>query len=345
MGRHTGPSTLQRWWMARGRRGAAGAVSPRGIGRRGWRALVPVGLGVAAAGTYAAVVLIGHPGAGAAHVRSRPATTTPVATAAQGRKRPATAATSAFAAAQGASPTPLPALSVAHTATGHAASEAAVQADRTPQVTVRRGSASTPAAQAVSGRVASTSSSATSTSTIGSTHAKAATGVSAPASQGHGSASGVRTPPSAVTMGVTGRTAAAAPPVLIPPVVGRVLSGFGWQYSKVFGDWQEHTGVDLAARVGQMAVSPGAGQVLAVVHDRLWGWVVSIGLDRGYSTNVSGLASVQVRFGQAVQAGTPLGAVGDAPPAEAGLAPHVFWQLFAGARALDPQLATSAVAR
>lgn len=126
------------------------------------------------------------------------------------------------------------------------------------------------------------------------------------------------------------------PPALQAPVTGAVLAAFGWAYSPVFADWQEHAGVDLASPVGGTAVAPGAGVVLQVRQDTLWGWVVSIDLGGGYSTNVSGLERVSVHAGQAVRAGEPIGTVGAAPPAEADLAPHVFWQLFAGATPLNP---------
>ena len=328
MGRHTGPSTLQRWWMwARGWRAV--------VGRRGWRALIPVGLGLAAAGAYAVVGLLGH--GGTRSVPSRPATARPTATATSSHASVSTSANASFAARRSAAPTPLPAVGTRQGSQG----TDAVSPSATPAAVHPSGRSATGAGGG-RGTGASTASRATTrvntaaTTAASQENAGAAAGGTSPATSTRGSAS--------AAAAVTGRTAAAPPPVLIPPVVGRVLSGFGWQYSKVFGDWQEHTGVDLAARVGQTAVAPGAGQVLAVHHDSLWGWVVSIGLDRGYSTNVSGLASVQVRVGQAVQPGTPLGAVGEAPPAEAGLAPHVFWQVFAGSRALDPELATARAA-
>ena len=126
------------------------------------------------------------------------------------------------------------------------------------------------------------------------------------------------------------------PPTLQPPVPGPVLAGFGWAYSQVFGDWQEHTGVDLGATVGAAVAAPGPGVVLAVRQDHLWGWVVSIALDHGYSTNVSALGTVVVRAGEAVRTGQEIGTVAASPPAEGLLPPHVLWQVFAGARPLNP---------
>ncbi len=128
------------------------------------------------------------------------------------------------------------------------------------------------------------------------------------------------------------------PPSLEPPVSGAVIQGFGWAYSAVFGDWQQHTGIDLAVQPGQRIVAPGAGVVAAVRQDSLWGSVVSIVLDHGYSTNLSPFARVDVKVGQPVQVGTPLGTAAGSSPAEATLPAHVFWQLFAGTRSIDPSV-------
>lgn len=126
------------------------------------------------------------------------------------------------------------------------------------------------------------------------------------------------------------------PPSLDPPVSGGVLQGFGWAYSDVFGDWQQHTGIDLRAQAGENILSPGAGVVSSIRQDALWGTVVSIAMDHGYSTNVSPFAHVNVQVGQAVQAGTPLGTATGASSAEITLPAHVFWQVFANTRPIDP---------
>jgi biotin carboxyl carrier protein len=127
-----------------------------------------------------------------------------------------------------------------------------------------------------------------------------------------------------------------AVPGMVPPVSGKLLSGFGWAYSPVFADWQEHTGVDLAVGIGQAVRAPASGVVLAVRHDPLWGWVVSLSLPHGYSTNISGLARVAVHVGQHLGQGEILGEAGASPPAESNLAPHVFWQVFDGRTPVNP---------
>ncbi len=177
-------------------------------------------------------------------------------------------------------------------------------------------------------------------------------GTSAAAAQGQGTSAAAQS--SAVVNSAQASTAAsgtsagsppreaptAAPPALMPPVPGPVLAPFGWAYSPVFADWQEHTGVDLAADVGDAVHAPAAGLVTAVRQDSLWGLVISLALNGTYSTNVSGLAHAAVRPGDRVVQGQLLGEVGPPPPAEGNLPAHVFWQLFSGLRPLDP-MATS----
>jgi murein DD-endopeptidase MepM/ murein hydrolase activator NlpD len=128
----------------------------------------------------------------------------------------------------------------------------------------------------------------------------------------------------------------AAIPDLQAPVDGPVLAGFGWSYSPVFRDWQEHTGVDLGAAPGTAVRAPADGVVVAVRDDPLWGWVVSLALPGGYTANVSGLGAVRVAKGAHVAAGAPLGTVGASPPAESDLPPHVLWQVFRGDVPVDP---------
>ena len=153
-------------------------------------------------------------------------------------------------------------------------------------------------------------------------------------------ASGTGTGPSRSGSGSaaqSGGVPEAPPPQMEPPVPGGVLAPFGWAFSTVFGAWQEHTGVDLAADVGARVGAPAAGVVTAVRSDPLWGWVVSLALNGTYSTNISALGTVVVAKGQTVSAGAELGTVGASPPAEANLPSHVFWQLFAGTRPLNPE--------
>lgn len=168
-----------------------------------------------------------------------------------------------------------------------------------------------------------------------------ASGSAGHASPGAGAASGGGTQGRSGGTLPLSPTLAAQVPGLQAPLQGTVLSPFGWSFSPVFRDWQEHTGVDLAAGMGDPVGAPADGVVLAARDDALWGWVVSIALAQGHSSNLSGLGSVAVAAGEYVRAGQTVGTVGPSPPAEGDLPPHVFWQVFDGTTPVNP-LATTA---
>lgn len=174
---------------------------------------------------------------------------------------------------------------------------------------------------------------------LGTPHAKTVTAKASTAITGPSASPAATVSPGPVTANAvpSGSSTTASAPAWVAPVPGEVVLGFGWAYSSILGDWQLHTGVDLAAEVGEQAVAPAAGKVVSVRQDPLWGWVVSIVLpDQIYSTNVSALESAQVKVGQQVKAGQAIGLVGPAPPAEANLGPHVFWQTFDGVDPVAP---------
>lgn len=289
----------QATWAARGA-GARASVPP---GRRIVReATLALGLAAAAAGVYGLMFVLARPA-----VPQRPPVSAPTrrGRAAAAPARTAAVSTTVARLAPGAAVTPPAAQSVAAQGPARAVS-ATVAPARAP-------GASAGASQAGARPQG------------GATVAPSATTAHSPgAAQSAGTAAGQSTGP------------VSPPPPLRTPVVGAVLAGFGWGYSPVFKDWQEHTGIDLAAPVGAAVAAPAAGVVLATRADRLWGWVVSIALGDGYSTNVSALASISVHPGQALRPGQTIGVVGASPPAEANLRPHVFWQLFAGSRPIDP---------
>lgn len=227
----------------------------------------------------------------------------------------ATAPASSVSAGASLTPPPVPQSSTTASSSGTASSKA---------------TASTPSAS--TGRSGHSSARASTTSVRTSGNAAAsATGASSGGSQ---TASGSLPPPSGSASGTA--VPEAPPPALTAPVAGTLLAPFGWAFSSVFDAWQEHTGVDLAASVGQPVAAPAAGVVTGVRSDALWGWVVSIALNSTYSTNLSALGKVSVHKGETVAPGQTIGTVGASPPAEANLPPHVFWQLFAGAHALNP---------
>ncbi len=342
MARHARPSTAQRLWSGASKGLSAWAARARvvrtpgkhernGTGRGGRDRQLVVAAVVAAAAVYGAFFVLGRPAgrvpppqetAAARHTRAK------AARAVSGAAHVVTATS-----VPDGQPTPPPVIGSAGVAA--AGGPGGSPAHTAGAGAVKMGSAAaTPAGHASASRPSSAP------------RAAAGHRPAAPSTPGGGTAAGQRTSgtpsrtqgsrrPTAAAVRVASALRAVAPGIR-PPVAGALLAGFGWAYSPVFSDWQEHTGVDLAAAVGDPVTAPARGVVLAVRHDPLWGWVVSLALPGGYSTNLSALGSATVHAGQKVRAGQALGRVGLSPPAEGNLAPHVFWQVFDGTSPINP---------
>lgn len=94
------------------------------------------------------------------------------------------------------------------------------------------------------------------------------------------------------------------------PVAGRLLTGFG---NGAAGQ-AESRGLSIAARPGAQAVVPGAGRVAFAGPYQGYGAIVIIEHGGGWTSLVTGLATLNVRVGQTVIAGTPLGQAGPGRP-------------------------------
>lgn len=94
------------------------------------------------------------------------------------------------------------------------------------------------------------------------------------------------------------------------PVAGRLLAGFG---NGAAGQTQSR-GLAIAARAGAQAVAPGAGRVAFAGPYQGYGAIVIIEHGGGWTSLVTGLARLDVRVGQTVIAGTPLGQAGPGRP-------------------------------
>ena len=108
---------------------------------------------------------------------------------------------------------------------------------------------------------------------------------------------------------VTQSTVGLAPSPYLLPVAGRTVRGFG-----VPGDTGISNGVTLAPRPGAQVVSPAAGRVAFAGPYRGYGRIVIVEHDRGWTTLLTGLARVDVRVGDRLVAGAPLGVAGQGRP-------------------------------
>jgi septal ring factor EnvC (AmiA/AmiB activator) len=106
------------------------------------------------------------------------------------------------------------------------------------------------------------------------------------------------------------QSAAGPPPTpYLLPVAGRTVAGFG-----VSGDTGTSNGITLAPRGGAQVVAPAAGRVAFAGPYRGYGRIVIVEHDGGWTSLVTGLARVDVRVGDRLVAGAPLGVAGQGQP-------------------------------
>jgi septal ring factor EnvC (AmiA/AmiB activator) len=102
----------------------------------------------------------------------------------------------------------------------------------------------------------------------------------------------------------------AAAPAFILPVQGRLIAGFGGMVPGM----PASRGIMLGASGGAQAIAPGAGRIAFAGPYRGYGTIVIIDHGNGWTSLVTGLAQLDVRVGQDVLAGSPIGAAGPVRP-------------------------------
>jgi septal ring factor EnvC (AmiA/AmiB activator) len=108
------------------------------------------------------------------------------------------------------------------------------------------------------------------------------------------------------------QASATAPPApYLLPVTGRTVLGFGARPSE---GALPSRGLTLAPRPGAQVVAPAAGRVAFAGPYRGYGWIVIVEHPGGWTSLVTGLARTDVRVGQRLVAGAPLGVAAAASP-------------------------------
>ncbi len=80
--------------------------------------------------------------------------------------------------------------------------------------------------------------------------------------------------------------------------------------SKTMGDWRTHNGVDIAAENGTVVRSMAKGIVTEIKNDEMYGTVVRIEHENGYTALYCGLSpTTSVKVGDEVDAGNLIGSV------------------------------------
>jgi len=124
------------------------------------------------------------------------------------------------------------------------------------------------------------------------------------------------------------------------PVTGEVISRFSVDelvFNSTMQDWRVHTGVDIAASVGSLVSSIGAGYVEDVYFDEMMGTTVVI--NHGNETRSvykNLMESANVAIGDDVEAGQTIAAVGKTADAEYSDAPHLHFEVIRAGAQIDP---------
>ncbi|MGZ3250401.1 MAG: murein hydrolase activator EnvC family protein [Croceibacterium sp.] len=106
-----------------------------------------------------------------------------------------------------------------------------------------------------------------------------------------------------------GSTAGPPPSPYFLPVAGRTVTGFG-----VAGASGVSSGLTLAPRPGAQVVAPAGGRVAFAGPYRGYGRIVIVEHEGGWTSLVTGLARVDVRVGDRLVGGAPLGVAGQGQP-------------------------------
>ncbi len=120
------------------------------------------------------------------------------------------------------------------------------------------------------------------------------------------------------------------------PVRGPVVGHFGPEKHPRFGTTTLNNGVDIQAPAGTSVMSAGKGRVDYVSQDYgTFGAIVVLNHGDGYYTLYGHLSEILVTQGQEVQAGQPVGRVGDSGTSLKGTVLH--FEVRKGGQALNPE--------
>lgn len=121
----------------------------------------------------------------------------------------------------------------------------------------------------------------------------------------------------AVQTGTTVSPEPTAGGALVYPVGKIILKDYSGEtpvFSKTFGDWRVHSGIDFAADKGATVKAMAGGVVKEVYEDDMLGTTVVIEHNGGFVACYSGLGkTTMVKAGDGVDAGDVIGSVNDVP--------------------------------
>lgn len=123
-------------------------------------------------------------------------------------------------------------------------------------------------------------------------------------------------------------------------LVGEVTCAFSADElveNKTFGDWRTHSGVDIAAEIGDTVSVIADGTVSAVIDDPMMGKTVVVNHINGYASTYSNLESeVLCAVGDELKLGDAIGTVGNTAVAELLEPTHLHLELTLDQEQIDP---------
>lgn len=134
--------------------------------------------------------------------------------------------------------------------------------------------------------------------------------------------------------------AAVLPDPVVMPLDGEIVTAFSMDtlvYNATLADWRTHDGIDISAEAGTGVLAAAAGTVADVREDGLLGTTVVLQHSDGCRTTYASLApELSVKFGQRVDAGQLIGAVGISAAGETAAGPHLHFSVTQNGVAVDP---------
>jgi murein DD-endopeptidase MepM/ murein hydrolase activator NlpD len=122
-------------------------------------------------------------------------------------------------------------------------------------------------------------------------------------------------------------------PRFVMPVAGRASSGYGLRADPIHGGQMNHPGFDLAATAGTEVAAAAGGTVVHAGPAGTYGNLVTVRHDNGFETRYAHLSEVDVKVGDVVPPGAPLGKVGTTGYSTG---PHLHFEIRHDGQAIDP---------
>lgn len=124
------------------------------------------------------------------------------------------------------------------------------------------------------------------------------------------------------------------------PLEGAVVETFSSDtltYNKALGDWRTHSGIDLAAELGQSVTAVCAGTVISIREDALLGQTVVMDCGNDITVSYSNLSpDVVVTAGERLSAGDLIGTVGETAVGESSESPWLHFSICRKGEPVDP---------